>query len=157
MEGRAGGTRRLHVPHPMGRHPTLCRGAPVSEIPYEEMRRLCGLPDIEHLDLMALIRKHGLNQAISFMQLTGTFQQQEDGRIQWTPDPSPWWVPVDRPSIESTQWTYGRRTGSTGGFLGGRKPEVATPLPKPSTSPPMWANNPARTRRTTFKPTRRVK
>lgn len=56
-------------------------------IPYDEMRRLCGLPDIEHLDLMAVIRKHGLNQAISCMQLTGTFQQEEDGRIQWTPHP----------------------------------------------------------------------
>lgn len=56
-------------------------------IPYDEMRRLCGLPDIEDLDLMAAIRKHGLNQAISFMQLTGTFQQEEDGRIQWSPHP----------------------------------------------------------------------
>ena len=44
------------------------------QIPYDEMRRLCGLPDIEHLELMAVIRKHGLNQAISLMQLAGTFQ-----------------------------------------------------------------------------------
>ncbi|OCC20839.1 hypothetical protein AS590_23065 [Prescottella equi] len=51
------------------------------------MRRLCGLSDIEHLDLMAVIREHGLNQAISFMQLTGAFQQEEDGRIQWTAHP----------------------------------------------------------------------
>ncbi|WP_158656599.1 hypothetical protein [Rhodococcus qingshengii] len=45
------------------------------------------MPDIEHLDLMAIIREHGLNQAISFMQLTGAFQQEEDGRIQWTSHP----------------------------------------------------------------------
>ncbi|MFF1392106.1 hypothetical protein [Rhodococcus erythropolis] len=56
-------------------------------IPYDEMRRLCGLPDIDQLDLMAVIRKHGLNQAISFMQLTGAFRQQEDRRIQWTVHP----------------------------------------------------------------------
>lgn len=30
-------------------------------------------------------------------------------------------------------------------------------LPRPSTTPPMWADNPGRTRRTTFKSTRRVK
>lgn len=127
------------------------------KIPYDEMRRLCGLPDIDHLDLMAVIRKRGLNQAISFIQLTGTFEQEEDGRIQWTAHPMPWVNPVDEPSIESTQWTYGRRTGIAGGFLGGREPEVATAPPKPSTSPPMWANNPTKTRRNAFGPTRRVK
>ena len=66
---------------------TPARGDLAETIPYDEMRRLCGLPDIEHLDLMAVIRKRGLNQAISCMQLTGAFQQEEDGRIQWTPHP----------------------------------------------------------------------
>lgn len=117
------------------------------QIPYDDTRRLCGLPDIEHLDLMAVIRKHGLNQAISFMQLTGTFQQEEDGRIQWTPHPMPWVIPVDGPTVESAQWTYGRRSGISGGFLGGREPA----------SPPMWANDPAHTRRTAYGPTKRVK
>lgn len=109
------------------------------QIPYDEMRRLCGLPDIEHLDLMAVIRKHGLNQAISFMQLTGTFQQEEDGRIQWTPDPMPWANPVDEPSIEP--------------------PEIgaAQITPKPKQAPPMWVRDPATTRRTAYGPTRRVK
>lgn len=66
---------------------TPARDELAETIPYDEMRRLCGLPDIEHLDLMAVIREHGLNQAISFMQLTGAFQQEEDGRIQWTAHP----------------------------------------------------------------------
>ncbi|MDJ0405864.1 hypothetical protein QNA23_20390 [Rhodococcus erythropolis] len=51
----------------------------------------------------------------------------------------PWWVPVDEPSIESLE-------------IG-----IAPIAGNPKQAPPMWANDPAHTRRTAFGPTKRVK
>lgn len=101
------------------------------QIPYDEMRRLCGLPSKEYLDTLADLERYGLKYVL-MKKITSS---------------QPWWIPVDEPTIESTQWTYGRRTGIPGGLLGGREPA----------SPPMWANDPAHTRRTAFGPTKRVK
>lgn len=88
------------------------------QIPYDEMRRLCGLPDMRLLDLLDDVERYGLaNVIVNLIQFHGPIPEYPEER----------------------------------------KSEVATPLPKPSTKPPMWANNPAQTRRTAYKPTRRVK
>ncbi|MCW2092816.1 UNVERIFIED_ORG: hypothetical protein M2328_006096 [Rhodococcus erythropolis] len=88
------------------------------QIPYDEMRRLCGLPDMRLLDLLDDVERYGLaNVIMNIIQFHGPIPEYPDERER----------------------------------------EVVASLPKPSTSPPMWVRNPAKTRRTAYKPTRRVK
>ncbi|MCZ9634709.1 hypothetical protein [Rhodococcus sp. BH5] len=43
------------------------------QIPYDEMRRLCGLPDMQTLDMLAGIRKYGLNHFLNIgIQMGGS-------------------------------------------------------------------------------------
>lgn len=100
-------------------------------IPYDEMRRLCGLPDMQTLDMLAGIRKYGLNHFLNIGIQMG------------------WFDDVQVPA-EATHVTIG---GKPPGWTSPPKPL----RPKPKQAPPMWANDPARTRRTAFGPTRRVK
>lgn len=87
------------------------------QIPHDEMRRLCGLPDMRLLDLLDDVERYGLaNVIVNLIQFHGPIPEDPDEH----------------------------------------EPEVVTPLPKPSPSPPMWANDPAHTRRTAFGPTKRV-
>ena len=95
----------------------------MSEIPYDEMRRLCGLPSKEYLDTLADLERYGLKYVL-MKKITSS---------------QPWWVPVDEPSIESLE-------------IG-----IAPIVGNPKQAPPMWANDPAHTRRTAFGPTKRVK
>lgn len=88
------------------------------QIPYDEMRRLCGLPDMRLLDLLDDVERYGLaNVIVNLIQFHGPIPEYPDEHERG----------------------------------------VAAPLPKPAPSPPMWANDPAHTRRTAFGPTKRVK
>lgn len=89
------------------------------QIPYDEMRRLCGLPDVRGYVARRELARMGeqIGEAL------------KRAAIVWTE------------ALEA---------------LAPQLKAIAE-ASKPKQSPPMWANDPAHTRRTAFGPTRRVK
>lgn len=138
---------------------TAHRWLPREPIPYDEMRRLCGLPDIPDLRAAAffgdapsnpwtIFRSPGdpfITWTNPFLPNAAMTRRQATLRLiaerlrelgvlpQWSLpddpiDPSAWTVQVDEPEPETPQQRA---------------------LPRPSTTPPPWADNPAGQRRPT--------
>lgn len=89
------------------------------QIPYDEMRRLCGLPDVR-----------GYVARREFARMGGQIGEAlKRAAIVWTEA-----LEVLAPQLKAI-----------------------AEASKPKQAPPMWANDPAHTRRTAFGPTKRVK
>ena len=89
------------------------------QIPYDEMRRLCGLPDVRGYVARRELARMGEQIGEAIQRVANV----------WTDA-----LEVLAPQLKAI-----------------------TEASKPKQSPPMWANDPARTRRTAFGPTKRVK
>ena len=132
-------------------------------IPYDKMRELCGLPDVKLQVALDWARR---TQILPYVQWGESFIDKWELTIGRTSTPVPWpggkvpdWVPVasEKQIVESAT----RAAAETGKTVEEYlemitnlvesaplpKPE-RRPLPKPSHTPPMWAQNPARTKRT---------
>ena len=89
------------------------------QIPYDEMRRLCGLPDVRGYVARREFARMGEQIGESIQRVANI----------WTEA-----LEVLAPQLKAIAESS-----------------------KPKQSPPMWANDPAHTRRTAFGPTKRVK
>lgn len=89
------------------------------QIPYDEMRRLCGLPDVRSYVARRELARMGEQIGEAIQRVANV----------WTEA-----LEVLAPQLKSI-----------------------ADAPKLKQSPPMWANDPAHTRRTAFGPTKRVK
>ena len=98
---------------------TPARDELAEAIPYDEMRRLCGLPDVR-----AYVAKRELARVGE--QFVEVFQRVAKE-----------WVNMAQQVLPQLQ--------------------AITEASKPKQAAPMWANDPAHTRRTAFGPTKRVK
>lgn len=114
---------------------TAHRWLPREPIPYDEMRRLCGLPSKEYLDTLADLERYGLKYVL-MKKITSS---------------QPWWIPVDEPSIKSTE-TRSRTAHQALAAMEADYRMLRARLPKPSDpkpkqTPPMWADIPGRNHR----------
>lgn len=89
------------------------------QIPYDEMRRLCGLPDVRSYVARRELARMGEQIGEAIQRVANV----------WTEA-----LEVLAPRLEAM-----------------------AEASKPKQLPPMWANDPAHTRRTAFGPTKRVK
>lgn len=89
------------------------------QIPYDEMRRLCGLPDVRGYVARRELARMGEQIGEAIQRVANV----------WTDA-----LEVLAPQLKAI-----------------------ADVSKPKQSPPMWANDPAHTRRTAFGPTKRVK
>lgn len=89
------------------------------QIPYDEMRRLCGLPDVRGYVARRELDRMGKQLGEVFRRMAGVWTEAFEAAL---------------PQLQAI-----------------------AEAPKPKQAPPMWANDPAHTRRTAFGPTKRVK
>ena len=152
-----------HVLFAPSSEPAIADPAPVREpIPYDEMRRILGLLDVK---LQVALDRARRTQILPYVQWGKSFTKQAltFGRatavVPWPGGKVPEWVPVaaEKQIVESAA----RAAAFTGRTVEEYlemitnlvesaplpKPERRA-LPKPSHTPPMWAQNPSRTKRT---------
>lgn len=141
----------------------------MTEIPYDEMRRILGLPDVPfakggiitgppHLRRPRLER----GEAIAFhvdgrIRVSIIVDVIDDGdRVTYRLADAYWMQRGGYTEVLKRASATQVITGGAAQRAADREARAAR-IPRPSHTPPMWANNPARTRRTKHKPTRRVK